>query len=148
MKRKTQLSLDPTDSRHEPNLRRLLAHAEIHRKAEQTVLQAVPENLRPHCRFVSYHDGDLVLAADGSVIASQIRLRQREILEALRKTPDFQYAWRLKAKVAPPRDKPSPVVKKEPLSKENARLLNQEAGHTKDEGLREVLEKLSRHVKD
>lgn len=148
MKRKTTLSLDPTDSRLEPNLRRLLANAEVHRRAESSVLAAVPENLRSHCRFLSYHDGDLVLSADGSVVASQVRLRQREILEQLRKAPDFQYAWRLKVKVSPPRPKAAPAVKKEPLSNENARLLKQEAGHTKDEGLREVLEKLSRHIRN
>lgn len=148
MKRKTQLTLDPSDSRHEPNLRRLLAHAEIHRRAEQLVLASIPANLRDHCRFLSYHDGDLAVSADGSVVASQVRLRQREILAELRKDPDFQYAWRLKVKVTPPRPKAQAVFKKEPLSNENARLLKEEAGHTKDEGLREVLEKLSRHVKD
>ncbi|BES72671.1 hypothetical protein RE428_36890 [Marinobacter nanhaiticus D15-8W] len=148
MKRKTNLTLEPTDSRLEPNLRRLLANAEIHRRAEKTVLAAVPENLRAHCRFLSYHNGDLAISADGSVVASQVRMRQREILEQLRKAPDFQYAWRLKVKVAPPRPKEKPAVKKEPLSNENARLLKQEAGHTKDEGLREVLEKLSRHVRN
>jgi hypothetical protein len=40
------------------------------------------------------------------------------------------------------------VFKKEPLSKENARLLKEEAGHTKDKALREVLEKLASHVRD
>jgi hypothetical protein len=34
------------------------------------------------------------------------------------------------------------------LSKENARLLKEEAGHTKDKALREVLEKLASHVRD
>ncbi|WP_111497316.1 DciA family protein [Marinobacter bohaiensis] len=148
MRRKTNLSLEPSDTRHPPNLRRLLAHAEVHRRAEQVVLHALPDNLRNHCRFLSYHDGDLALSAESSMTASQLRLRQREILEVLRKEPDFQHAWRLKVKVAPPRPKRKPVYQKEALSKENARLLDQEAGHTKDEGLREVLEKLSRHVKD
>ncbi|WP_148861793.1 DciA family protein [Marinobacter fonticola] len=148
MTRKTNLVLSPTDTRLEPNLRRLLANAEIHRRAEKTVLGAIPDNLRVHCRFLSYHDGDLALSADGSVVASQVRLRQREILEQLRKAPDFQYAWRLKVKVSPPRAMEKAVAKSEPLSNENARLLKQEAGHTKDEGLREVLEKLSRHIKD
>jgi len=35
-----------------------------------------------------------------------------------------------------------------PLSNENARLLKEEAGHTKDKQLREVLEKLASHVRD
>ncbi|MGQ7275393.1 DciA family protein [Marinobacter sp. V034] len=148
MKRKTHLTFEPTDARHPPGLRRLLADAEVHRQAETRVLAAIPASLADKCRFLSFRDGDLTLSAESSVIASQVRMRQHEILTELRKSADFQFAWRLRVKVSPPRTTPASAAKKELLSKQNARLLEEEAGHTKDEGLREVLEKLSRHIKD
>jgi len=60
----------------------------------------------------------------------------------------FRFVWKLKVKVQPLRFNERPVRKMTPLSNENARLLKEEAGHTKDEQLREVLEKLASHVRD
>ena len=69
-------------------------------------------------------------------------------MEKVRENELFRFVWKLKVKVAPPRFREKLVFKKEPLSKENARLLKEEAGHTKDKALREVLEKLASHVRD
>ena len=69
-------------------------------------------------------------------------------MEELRKQELFRFVWKLKVKVAPPRFSERPKVKITPLSNENARLLKEEAGHTKDKQLREVLEKLASHVRD
>jgi hypothetical protein len=148
MSRINHLTFRPTDEKHNRPLRDLLAKANLHAAAESKVLAGLPESLAPHCRFVSYFDGDLTVSATSSVTASQIRMRQSEILQELRQTKEFEFAWRLKVKVAPPRFQSQPTARKEPLTKENARLLKEEAGHTKDEGLRQVLEKLSRHVRD
>lgn len=131
-----------------PVLRDLVARAELHRQAEQEVLAALPAELASGVRFVSCTDGELVLTAETAGKASQIRFRQHEILEAVRNIELFRFTWKLKVKVAPPRFREKPVRKKEPLSKENARLLKEEAGHTKDKALREVLEKLASHVRD
>ena len=69
-------------------------------------------------------------------------------MEELRKQELFRFVWKLKVKVAPPRFSERPKAKMTPLSNENARLLKEEAGHTKDKQLREVLEKLASHVRD
>ena len=116
------------------------------RKGE--VLAALPSELFNGTRFVSCKDGELVLTTETAGKASQIRFRQHEIMEKLRENELFRFVWKLKVKVAPPRFREKPVFKKEPLSKENARLLKEEAGHTKDKALREVLEKLASHVRD
>jgi hypothetical protein len=66
----------------------------------------------------------------------------------LRKCEVFRYVWKLTVKVVPPRFSKVPEARHRPLSKENARLLREEAGHTKDKRLREVLEKLASHIQD
>jgi len=129
-------------------LRDLVTRAEIHRRAEQEVLAAIPPELAKGTRFVSCKDGELILSAENGSKASQIRFRQHEIMEKIRTIESFRFVWKLKVKVAPPRFREKPVPAKIPLSKENARLLKEEAGHTKDTKLREVLEKLASHVRD
>ncbi|WP_417517830.1 DciA family protein [Marinobacter sp.] len=131
-----------------PVLRELVAKANAHRKAEEEVVAALPPALVPGTRFVCCLEGELTLSAENAGKASQIRFRQHEIMEKLRENELFRFVWKLKVKVAPPRFHEKPPAKKIPLSKENARLLKEEAGHTKDQKLREVLEKLASHVRD
>ncbi|KAA1173358.1 DUF721 domain-containing protein [Marinobacter salinexigens] len=129
-------------------LNELVAKAELHRRAEDLLLEVIPDNLRGGTRFVSFKEGELVLSAENAGKASQIRFRQHEIMQRVREIEAFQYVWKLRVKVAPPRYREKTPVRREPLSKENARLLKEEAGHTKDAKLREVLEKLASHVRD
>ncbi|MCK7549148.1 DciA family protein [Marinobacter koreensis] len=131
-----------------PALKSLFARAELHRRAECQILEALPEDLRAGVRFLSCEEGELVLSAENSSRASQIRFRQHEIMENVRHQELFRFVWKLKVKVAPPRFLEHRKARKQPLSKENARLLEEEAGHTKDKALREVLEKLASHVRD
>ena len=148
MKTRPSLSLS-ADNRDQPrHLRDLMARAALHHQAEQHILKAMPERLASNVRFVSYHDGELVLQCDNATQASQLRYQQREIMAQLREEEAFEFVWKLKVKVQPRRyslkKPPEPMT----LSKENARLLEEEAGHTKDKALREVLEKLASHASD
>ncbi len=129
-------------------LRALLTKAELHQQAEQLVLASIPEELADATRFVSCTDGELILATDNASKATRLRFRQHEIMESLRQHDLFRFVWKVKIKVSPLRFRARPAVKVTPLSKENARLLKEEAGHTKDKALREVLEKLAAHVQD
>ncbi|MDX5328157.1 MAG: DUF721 domain-containing protein [Marinobacter sp.] len=129
-------------------LKALLTKAELHQQAEQLVLDAVPEELADGTRFVSCTDGELVLATDNASKATRLRFRQHEIMEKLREQELFRFVWKVRIKVSPLRYRDKPEAKMTPLSKENARLLKEEAGHTKDKALREVLEKLASHVRD
>ena len=148
MKRKSEQKMTFDKLGRTPALKDLVAKAELHRQAEGEVLAALPSELFNGTRFVSCKDGELVLTTETAGKASQIRFRQHEIMEKLRENELFRFVWKLKVKVAPPRFREKPVFKKEPLSKENARLLKEEAGHTKDKALREVLEKLASHARD
>ena len=148
MKKKTDLELTPDSFSRASTLRELMAKAQHHTQAEQLVIAALPESLAKGTRFVSCRDGELILSATAATTASQIRFRQHEIMEELRQQELFRFVWKLKVKVAPPRFSERPKAKMTPLSNENARLLKEEAGHTKDKQLREVLEKLASHVRD
>lgn len=129
-------------------LRSLVARAEQHRLTEQALLAELPPSLQAGTRFVSCHEDELVLSADSGPKASQIRFRQHDIMAAARNLELFRFVWKLKVKVVPPRFQDKATAKKLPLSKENARLLKEEAGHTKDRALREILEKLASHSRD
>ncbi len=130
-------------------LKELMSKAELHLQAEQLVLAAIPAELSEATRFVSCREGgELVLSTDNASKATRLRFRQHEIMSALRENELFRYVWKVRIKVSPPRFASRRKPVKEPLSKENARLLQEEAGHTKDKALREVLEKLASHVRD
>lgn len=147
MKKQPDLSLRSDDASQPPTLRQLLARAEIHQDAERQVLKCLPDNLQKGVRFISVNDGDLTISAESSSTASQLRLRQHEVMERLRENDLFRFVWRLRVKVSPPRFAERTPAVSIPLSNENARLLKEEAGHTKDKNLREVLEKLAGHVR-
>ncbi|WP_096277770.1 DciA family protein [Marinobacter sp. LV10R510-11A] len=148
MKRKNEQRMTFDNLGRTPVLRELVAKANTHSMAEAQVISSLPPALAPGTRFVCCLEGELTLSAENAGKASQIRFRQHEIMEKLRENELFRFVWKLKVKVVPPRFHEKPPAKKIPLSKENARLLQEEAGHTKDQKLREVLEKLASHVRD
>lgn len=148
MKKKSILELLADNTGRASALRNLLAKAELHQSAEEQVLDAIPATLRSGVRFISSHEGDVTVSAESASIASQLRLRQHEIMEKLREKEMFCYVWRFQVKVIPARYSDRTLPARELLSNENARLLQEEAGHTKDKNLREVLEKLASHVRD
>jgi len=145
-KREQKMSFDKVGGN--PALRELMAKAELHRQSEEQILDALPKELASGVRFLSCQEGELILSAANATRASQIRFRQHEIMASVREQELFRYVWKLKVKVAPPRFRETKRTEKQPLSKENARLLAEEAGHTKDKALREVLEKLASHARD
>lgn len=148
MKRKSEQKMSFDKVGGSPALSDLVAKAELHRQAEEQVLSALPDELATGVRFLSCQEGELVLSAANATRASQIRFRQHEIMASVREQELFRYVWKLKVKVAPPRFRETKRAAKQSLSKENARLLAEEAGHTKDKALREVLEKLASHARD
>lgn len=146
MKLKPSLELTPAALAQSNQLRDLLAKARLHQQAEKYVLDAAPDNFKSGLRFVSYHEGELVLTTSTAIQASQLRFRQQELMARLREHEMFQYVWKVRIKVSPARHSTRKPAAPMVLSKENARLLKEEAGHTKDQALREVLEKLASHA--
>lgn len=148
MKKKSDLQLTPDSFSRASALRELMARANMHAEAEQQVIAAIPGSLAQGSRFVSCKEGELIIATDTAAKATQIRFRQHDIMAAIREYELFRFVWKLKVKVQPQRHSERPERKITPLSNENAQLLRAEAGHTKDQNLREILEKLASHVRD
>ncbi len=111
---------------------------------ERLVLAAIPDNLASQCRFGGCRNGELILIATNSTQASQLRFHQRAILPRLREHEAFSQVWRIRVRVAhwhggaPRSNRERPT-----LSIKNARLLEEVAGHTEDQGLRTILLRLA-----
>jgi hypothetical protein len=128
-----------------PALSQLFIAATRRGDEETRVLAKLPALFRDKCRYGGFSEGELTLIVPSSALATQVRYQQYEILQALRQDEQFRNAWRIRARVAPPHFPRRSEPVKRSLSNKNARLLEEEAGHTKDEGLREILLKLARH---
>lgn len=135
---------NPLSSPGSSHLERLISRAEQHRVMESLILDALPEQLAGDCRFGGYKNGEITLIVANSTQASQLRFQQRQILAKLREHEALRQAWRIRVRVglwsaaAPRQAKGRPR-----LSKKNARLLEEVAGHTEDQGLRTVLLRLA-----
>jgi len=126
-------------------LRALLDKAEQHRSLESAIHALLPEKLASKCRLGGIRNGELTLLVHSSALASQVRFQQRTLLPQLRKDDRLAGIWRIRVRVSPAPHQPEPYRPLRSLSTENARLLEEEAGHTEDEALKEVLLKLAKH---
>lgn len=126
-------------------LNRLFQVARERAEEEERVLGSLPAGLAEKCRYGGFSDGELTLIVPHAALATRLRYQQYEILQILRQDERFRNAWRIRTRIAPPHfhRKADPI--KRTLSNKNAQLLEEEAGHTKDEGLRDILLKLARH---
>lgn len=137
--------VNPLNQARDQRLRGLLARAEQHRTLESRILSLLPEKLAGQCRLGGIQNGEMTLIVPNATVASQLRFQQRALLPALRREPQLEKLWRLRVRVSPRVPRPETPVPERHLSHENARLLEQEAGHTRDESLRKVLLKLASH---
>lgn len=129
-------------------LETLLNRADQHQWLESLVMRALPPALAESCRFAGCKNGEMTILVPDSTRATQVRFQQRAMLRALREDERFSQVWRIRIRVqpwfspAPRRSTPPPR-----LSEDNARLLREEAEHTEDEALRDVLLRLSSHAR-
>lgn len=126
-------------------LSRLIETARTRGTEEARLLAILPAQFRDKCRYGGFNEGEITLIVPHSALATQLRYQQYDILQALRKEDGFGKAWRIKTRVAPPHFQRKSEPVKRSISNKNARLLEEEAGHTKDEGLKRILLKLARH---
>lgn len=137
--------VNPLQQARDQRLRGLLERAEQHRSLEDSVQALLPEKLTGKCRLGGIQNGELTLIVPDATLASQLRFQQRALLPALRQEPLLGKLWRIRVRVSPPVFRPATPVPERHLSNENARLLEQEAGHTNDQSLKKVLLKLAAH---
>lgn len=112
------------------------------------LLGCVPEGLRRHVRLATVRDGCLVLQAEGSTWAGQLRFKTPEILAHLRGLPEFAEVKSVRVRnVVEPREK-LPVAASRHMSPSAGEALDAAAACTEDPRLRAALARLARHARD
>jgi hypothetical protein len=106
----------------------------------------VPPNLVAHVRLATVRDGCLVLQADGSTWAAQLRFKAPQILEQLRRLPDFSQVQSVRVRNAA---RAEPLERRPPravMSQAGGDALRSQAACTEDGPLRAALERLARNA--
>ena len=112
------------------------------------LLGCVPEGLARHVRLATVRDGCLVLQAEGSTWAAQLRFKTPEILERLKACPEFGEVKSVRVRnVVEPREKTRATPRRQ-MSRAAGTALEAEAAHTEDPRLRAALARLARHARD
>lgn len=111
------------------------------------LLACVPEGLRRHVRLATVRDGCLVLQAEGSTWAGQLRFKTPEILAHLRALPEFGEVKSVRVRnVVEPRDKPLTATPRH-MSQAAGETLDAAAACTEDPRLSAALARLARHAR-
>lgn len=129
------------------DLDRLFRKADAIAKLNKDLDDALPENLRGQFKIAGYKDGVLKLVVHSAALATRLKFTQSQLISQLRLNPVLKELTSISIKIRPASYKKKLVNKLQPLSHENAQLLTEEAGQTKDKGLRDVLLRLAAHTK-
>lgn len=126
-------------------LRQLSAQAEQLERLNQKVMSCLPPGLAGHVRVANLRDDCLVIQAESSAWASQIRYRAPEILQALNQLPAFAsvQSIRVRNRATPLQPAAAPIQRRR-MSTHAASGIAAQADATDDPSLRDALRKLSR----
>ncbi|MBF8224056.1 DUF721 domain-containing protein [Halomonas sp. 328] len=123
----------------------LMRMASLLERAQTTLRDALPEELREHLYVGGYRDGRLTLITDRAAWLTRLRYEQPRLLTLLRGLPEFAALQRLDLKVRPVRP-PKPVPRQERhLPARAAAELASCASEIDDPRLRGALERLAAH---
>lgn len=128
------------------DLNRLFRKADAISKLDKELDAALPESLKGKFKISGYKEGVLKLVVHSAASATRLKFAQAELISKLRLNPILKDLKSISIKIRPARYKKKLVRKLQLLSNENAQLLTEEAGQTKDEALRDVLLRLATHT--
>ena len=129
-------------------LKQLTDRAHRLRDLNQSLLSCVPPPLVEHVQLATIRDGCLILQAEGSAWAAQLRFKTPEILEKLQAHPEFGEVRSVRVRnVVASRPKLMPPQRRH-MSQVAAEVLRNEARCTGDAKIRAALERLARHASD
>jgi len=124
----------------------LLNQATALESIEQLFNRCLPTQLRGKFQLNSMHNRCLTLTCTSASLATRFRMQQKEIIQALNGQLPRSPIERIQIKIRPVRAQHAAQLNRRHISKENARLLEQEAGQTADKKLRDVLRRLAGHA--
>lgn len=128
------------------DLNRLFRKADAIARLDKELDNALPSSLKGKFKISGYKDGVLKLVVNSAASATRLKYGQSELINKLRCNSILRELQSISIKIRPARYKKKLVRKIQPLSNENAQLLTEEAGQTKDEALRDVLLRLATHT--
>lgn len=129
-------------------LKQLIDRAHQLRDLNRSLLSCVPQTLVEHVQLATIRDGCLLLHAEGSAWAAQLRFKTPEILEKLQTHAEFGEVRSVRVRnVVQPRPKLVPTQRRR-MSQATAEVLRNEARCSGDATIRAALERLARHGSD
>lgn len=128
------------------DLNRLFRKADAISKLDKELDDALPESLKGKFKISGYKDGVLKLFVHSATSATRLKFAQSDLINKLRLNPILRELQSITIKVRPARYQKKLIRKLQRLSNENAQLLTEEAGQTKDKDLRDVLLRLAAHT--
>lgn len=110
----------------------------------ERVTACLPPRLAAHVRLANIRDGCLVLQADSSAWATQVRYKAPEILAALGGEPEFAGVRSIRVRNAPRDYEPPAATRRATLSASSAASIDAQADTITDPALRAALHRLTR----
>ena len=131
------------------NLQTLIKQAASRKSLEDVFNDSLPEPFQNKFQINSFEQGLLILTCQSAALMTKFRFFQNQILESLNKK--VQDISSIKIKIRPvsstnrTNKKLSLPNSQQHLSKKNAQILIEEAEHTNDVKLKEILIQLAKH---
>ncbi|MFV1871763.1 MAG: DciA family protein [Oleiphilus sp.] len=112
--------------------------------------QCLPDIYKHHFRVNSLSEGTLTLTCDSAKLMTRFRITQQDTISRLNKLISPQNIDTIKIKVRPASGFNTQKAHSETLtrniSKKNAQILLEEAEHTNDQSLKNILTNLAKHA--
>lgn len=130
-------------------LKQLTRESQQLEQLNKRFLSRLPSMLAQYCRLKEYRNGHLVVRAYSATVATQLRFTTPQILEQLRKIPEFSAIQRLDIQVGTPQPQASqqpkrPARKQRAASATATAMLRDTANSLEADDLAASLRKLAR----
>ncbi len=124
-------------------LSQLLGKAEQLQGLSELCYEYIPKQFRNKILINGIEGKTLVLTSQSASVATRLRVNQQDLINRLNQHPQIPRINTLSIKIRPAQYQRRTTQNTKTLSKENAQLLLEEAGQTKDESLRKILTRLA-----
>lgn len=134
-----------------PELAKLISQAGSRLSMDTLLNESLPEAFAGQFKINSFEQNTLVLTCNSAKLMTRFRFVEGEVIQSLNKKISPQRVQDIKIKIRPDTSQassrsPRPVSQTKSLSKKNAQILREEAEHTEDKKLKEILINLSKHA--
>jgi hypothetical protein len=134
------------------DLTTLLAKVKALAALEQHVMRYIDPAMHAYCQVANYNAGRLIMLAANGSIATQLRFQTHDLLQQFKQEAALRYIKEIHCIVRPfaavvsLQQTNKQLRSMQPLSPETAAMLQNIAQSIEDDNLREVMEKIAKHV--